>query len=70
MTKPQQDDLSRQRRLNEGRCPTHGALLVHIDTTVEGHMVVTCTRDECDFTHVVRPKSKCHAAMRPKRTGT
>lgn len=70
MTKPRQDDLARQRRMNEGRCPIHGAMLVTIETTLEGRLVVACTRDECDFTYVVRPGSKLDRAMRPKKTGT
>lgn len=66
MAKAKQDDLSRQRRLNQGRCPTHGSLLCQTDVrqTRQGpRPVVGCTRKDCDFETVVREGSKLEAAL-------
>jgi hypothetical protein len=66
MSKAKQDDLSRQRRLNQGKCPMHGARLVQTDYRWAGggaRPVVGCSRKSCDFEVVVRPGSKLEAAL-------
>lgn len=52
-----QDDLARQRRLREGRCPTHGLTMGQVglwEENGEGGPVVECPRRDCGF----RYKSK------------
>lgn len=64
MTAVRQDDLSRRRRLNAGRCPQHGHLLKQVDRTQEGLLVVGCPRSACAFATVVEPGSKLDLALR------
>lgn len=43
-----QDDITRRRRLNNGRCPTHGTALAQIGIHDHGP-VVACPREDCSF---------------------
>lgn len=67
MTLPQQDDLSRQRRLNKGCCPVHGLRLVPGEqlssVQLQERWVWDCPKESCDFSIVPRRGSKCHAAL-------
>jgi hypothetical protein len=57
-----QDDLSRQRRINEGRCPTHGVEMIQSNVRLlrgRGEVAVyACTKPLCEFEIAVRPGSK------------
>ncbi len=63
-----QDDLTRQRRLNDGCCPTHGIPLIQIGVDWEqGKPVgdlVACPRGDCTFRTVPRKGTKLYDALR------
>lgn len=65
-----QDDLSRRRRLNEGRCPTHGTGLIQtgiwhdtVKGTEEAGPVVECPRNDCEFRLKVKSGTKTYHAL-------
>lgn len=63
-----QDDLSRQRRLSLGLCPTHGVGLSQTGVAVDKRGVpfgeiVGCPRKDCDFWAEVRPGSTLEKAL-------
>jgi len=61
-----QDDLSRRRRLNQGRCPIHGTSLCQSSVWQDGEEagpVVECPRDDCDFRIEVKPGTKLYIAL-------
>lgn len=78
MTLPKQDDLSRQRRLNNGCCPVHGCKLVPGEqlsgTSLSERWVFECPRQDCGFEIVPKLGTKCYVATYPyrlsKRRGT
>ena len=62
MSKAKQDEVTRRRRLNAGRCPTHGTPLHQIGVMHEnGGPVgdrVGCPRQDCDFEQDVKGDSR------------
>ncbi len=73
MSKRKQDDLTRQRRLNDGCCPTHGIPLVcgevlHNDFGVAIGMLFDCPRGDCPFQYDPPRNSKTWKALYPKRS--
>lgn len=74
MTSRKQDDLTRQRRLNEGNCPTHGIPLVQIGVDFnEGRPtgdLVACPRGDCTFRIVPRKGTKLYDALRDMQART
>jgi hypothetical protein len=66
-----QDDITRRRRLNEGRCPTHGTALVQLGvwcddgTNIEPNTgpIVGCPRKDCKFKLKVRAGTKLYKAL-------
>jgi hypothetical protein len=67
-SKRKQDDLTRQRRLNEGNCPTHGIPLIQIGVDWEDGKpvgdLVACPRGDCTFQTVPRKGTKLYDAIR------
>ena len=58
-----QDDLTRQRRLNRGCCPTHGTLLTQCGLAYNEQyevigIKVECPRSDCDFVKDVKRGTK------------
>ena len=73
-----QDDLSRQRRLNQACCPTHGIPIVqvvpgdldngrwkpeHIEAFHNRIITAACPRKDCDFITIVHRGSKLERAI-------
>ncbi len=60
-----QDELTRQRRLNDGACPTHGiALHMGIPYRDRGLRAnFYCPRSDCDFKQVAIEDSKLWKAV-------
>lgn len=62
-----QDDLTRRRRLNDGRCPTHGTALTQIGIWTENNgkagPVVGCPRKDCNFKVDVKPGTKLYELL-------
>jgi hypothetical protein len=68
VSKRKQDDLTRQRRLNEGCCPTHGIALVQVGIDVDSRgnptgALVACPRGDCTFQTVPRKGTKLYEAV-------
>lgn len=57
-----QDDIARRRRLNEGRCSTHGHPLIILEVDHDG-LVCDCPDPACDFSYVAKPGSKVATAV-------
>jgi len=57
-----QDDLTRRRRLNEGRCLTHGCKLCQVMSVGSGALRVGCPRLDCNFQTDVIDGSKLDKA--------
>lgn len=53
-SKARQDEVTRRRRLREGRCPTHGLSMGQVgvwEENGEAGPVVACPRRDCEFQH-------------------
>lgn len=62
-----QHDLARQKRLNEGRCPTHGAkLTVELEVVGRGPVTFGCPRGDCHFTIKPVKGTKAYEALMKK----
>ena len=59
-----QDDLTQRRRLNDGRCPTHGCALCQVMSVGSGALRVGCPRRDCGFQTDVIDGSKLDVALR------
>lgn len=64
-SRAKQDEVTRRKRLNDGRCPTHGTILVTTGLHDEeaGEFQAECARGNCDFKTWVKLKSKIAKAM-------
>lgn len=64
-----QDDLTRQQRLNDGGCPTHGLHLVMGETLADAQ-VFDCPRADCSFSIIPKRGTKCFARLYPRMDRT
>ena len=63
-----QDDLTRRRRLNQGRCPVHGIFLTQSGVSLDDQGnpdgdLVECPRRDCKFETAARPGTKLWEAL-------
>jgi hypothetical protein len=69
MVRPAQDDVTRRRRLDAGRCPTHGLALTQVGIELDDFGDpcgdrVECPRRGCSFVTTARRGTKLYKALR------